>query len=319
MITNLLKETHAVIALEKDGENASYIPALASVNPDLYGIAAVSVDGEVWAVGDVDVPFTIQSISKPFSYAVALDLYDHDKVFSRVGVEPSGEPFNSARLDSEGKPPNPMVNAGAIGIVGMLVDAFGEAAYDTIHAKLAEFAGGDLGFNARVYVSESNADHINRSIAYLLVGTGVVESEPDSVCDAYTRVCSQEVTTRQLAMMAATLANGGINPTTGNRVVSQAATQITLAVLSTCGLYDGSGEAAVHLGIPAKSGVSGGVMGVVNRELGIATYSPRLDGHGNSVRGFHTLQRVSKELGLHTYASIKPSDSGFRPTEHRHR
>ena len=303
MLTKLFKETHAVISLEKGGENADYIPALAKVNPDLFGIAAISVEGDEWAAGDVDVEFTIQSVSKAFSYAIVLDLYDHDKVFARIGVEPSGEPFNSARLDSHGKPPNPMVNAGAIAVVGMLVDAFGPDAYDTLHGKFAEFAGSDLGFNSRVYVSESNNDAINRSMAYLLLGTGAVDSEPDTVCDTYTKVCSQNVTARQLATMAATFANGGVNPVTGNRVVSAEATKITLAVLSTCGLYDGSGEAAVHLGIPCKSGVGGGVMGAVVRELGIATYSPPLDENGNSVRGFLALERLSKELNLHTYST----------------
>ena len=182
------------------------------------------------------------------------------------------------------------------------VEVFGEGAYRTLHAKFAEFAGSDLGFDSRLCVSESSADHSNRSIAYLLVGTGAVESKPDSVCDAYTLSVRRKLRPASRRRWLRRLRTTGSNPVTGSRVVSEEATQITLAVLSTCRLYDGSGEAAVHLGTPAKSGV-GGVMGVVNREMGIAVYSPPLDTHGNSVRGFLALERLSKELNLHTYST----------------
>jgi len=301
VIDQILAAVHDAVLPESHGMPADYIPALAEVEPDQFGLAVVTANGDVFTHGHTDTPFTIQSVSKPFALAMALQECGPAAVFDKVGTEPSGDLFNSVTLDANGRPPNPMVNSGAIAIAGMLVDAHGDRAHAETHDMFSRLAGSELGFNEEVYDSECATDHRNQAIAHLLYGSGVLTDGPEKVVESYTRQCSQTVTATQLATMAATLANIGTNPITNDQIIDPLTVRHTLSLMFTCGMYDGSGDWAVQIGIPAKSGVGGGVMAVVNRQLGIAVYSPRLDEHGNSVRAIKALEALTEELGLHVF------------------
>ena len=301
MIDQILAAVHDAVLPESSGMPADYIPALAEVDPDEFGLAVVTADGDVFTHGHTETPFTIQSVSKPFALAMALQECGPAAVFDKVGTEPSGDLFNSVTLDVNGRPPNPMVNSGAIAIAGMLVDNHGDRSHIETHEMFSRLAGSELGFNDEVYNSERSTDYRNRAIANLLRGSGVLTDEPGLVVDSYARQCSLTVTATQLATMAASLANIGTNPITKDQILDPLTVRHTLSLMFTCGMYDGSGDWAVHVGIPAKSGVAGGVMAVVNRQLGIAVYSPRLDEHGNSVRAIKALEALTEELGLHVF------------------
>jgi len=257
---------------------------------------------EVHTIGDTDTPFTIQSVSKAFIYCLALELAGRDAVLARVGVEPSGDAFNAIIFDPHThRPFNPMVNAGAITVSGIVRDFAGAGAFDLILERLSEAAGRKLAVDDAVYRSEAETGHRNRAIGHLLRNFGALEGSVDEVLDIYFRQCSILVTAADLACMGATLANIGQNPVTGRQVFDLAAVRSTLAVMFTCGMYDYSGHWAYDVGVPAKSGVGGGIVGVVNRQLGIGTYSPRLDAKGNSVRGVDAFTELSNELGLHAF------------------
>jgi glutaminase len=301
VIDKILTAVYESVLPEHAGKNADYIPALAAVDPELFGLAIVTAGGDVYTAGDADVSFTIQSLSKPFALAWALNECGPDAVFDKVGTEPSGDPFNSVTLNADGRPPNPMVNSGAIAVAGMLAAKHGEKVHAETHKAFSRFAGSELGFDDDVYASEADTDHRNQAIAHLLYGSGVITEDPAAVVDSYTRQCSQTVTATQLATMAATLANIGKNPITGDAILDPLTVRHTLSLMFTCGMYDGSGDWAVHVGLPAKSGVSGGVMAVVNRQIGIGLYSPRLDQHGNSVRAIRACEALVEELGLHAF------------------
>ena len=302
MIDSIIAAVHDALVEETGGQLADYIPVLAEVDPDEFGIAVVTANGDVWAHGDTDTPFTIQSVSKPFALAMALQKCGPDQVFDKVGTEPSGDSFNSVTLSGDGKPQNPMVNSGAIAMAGMLVGEYGEGgAHIETNDMFSRMAGSSVGFNEDVYRSELATGHRNRAIAHLLYASGVVSDEPEAVVNAYTKQCSITVTAKQLATMAATLANIGTNPITNDQILDSLTVRHTLSLMFTCGMYDGAGDWAVHVGVPAKSGVSGGVMAVVNRQIGIAVYSPRLDEHGNSVRAIKALTMLTEELGLHAF------------------
>lgn len=301
-IATYLTETLESVASDTSGELANYIPELAAVDPDKLAASIVMVDGEQYAAGDSDVEFTIQSISKPFVYALALADRGYDDVLAKVGVEPSGEPFNELSLeDGSGKPLNPMINAGAItthSLVGPPGATQGER-MERVISGLSAFAGRRLSVNERVYESELEHAHRNYAIAHMLRGHGILTGDPTVAVQGYTRQCSLMVTVKDLALMAATLANYGVHPVTGEQVVPKGVVRQVLSVMFTCGMYNAAGDWATQVGVPAKSGVGGGIIGAVPGQLGVATFSPRLDGHGNSVRGVELFEQFSDDMGMH--------------------
>nr|WP_315463343.1 glutaminase A [uncultured Rhodoferax sp.] len=289
-----------------EGALADYIPELAGVQPDQFGMALMTVGGRLYEIGDTQTEFTIQSVSKVFSYCMALEALGREQVMARVGVEPSGDAFNSIEFDSVTRRPyNPMVTAGAITVAGMLRDAYGpdsvEKALATVLHRFSLAAGRELAVDEAVYRSEAATGHRNRAIAHLLCGSGVLQEPVETALDLYFRLCSIRVTARDLAMMGATLAHMGQNPVTDIEVFDIAAVRETLSVMFSCGMYDYSGSWICDVGVPAKSGVGGGVVGVVNRQLGVGTFAPRLDAKGNSVQGVYALSTLANELGLHAF------------------
>lgn len=302
IIPDYLAEVLGDVESDTSGEPAGYIPELASADPERLGAAFAMVDGEVYGAGDIDVEFTIQSISKPFVYALALSDRGFDPVLAKVGVEPSGEAFNEISLESDtGRPLNPMINAGAITVHSLAgaEDLNPTERVDRVLHGLSAFAGRRLKTDQAVYASEMEHAHRNLAIAHMLRSHNVLTEDPGAVVDGYTRQCSALVTTRDLAMMAATLANRGVNPLSGEQVVPEAVVRQVLSVMFSCGMYDAAGDWATQVGIPAKSGVAGGLIGALPGQIGIATFSPRLDGHGNSVRGVSLFERFSSDMGLH--------------------
>jgi len=285
-----------------DGNVATYIPELGKANPAHFGICVMSVDGDYFEAGDCSVEFTIQSISKPLVYAMALTQHGQEKVCSRIGVEPSGDAFNSIVLDQKtNRPFNAMVNAGAIAAASLIQGATLEERSEAQLAVFSAAAGRRLRFDESVYRSETETGHRNRAIAWLMMNFGMIEGNVDEILALYFQQCSILVTARDLAVMGATLANMGTNPLTEENVFEMGCIQDVLSVMFTCGMYDYSGEWAFRVGVPAKSGVAGGILGVVNRQLGIGAYSPKLDSRGNSVRGVKACTYLSEELGLHAF------------------
>lgn len=301
-IQELLEELHQNYRTNDAGEVATYIPELGKADPEDFGICVATADGRVFETGDADRLFTIQSISKPFTYGQALEVHGHDKVFRHVGVEPSGDAFNSIELEGgTHRPFNPMVNAGAITVSALLYEHYGEEALPQMLARFSAAAGRPLTVDENVYASESRTGHRNRAIAHLLLNFGMVHEQVEPALDLYFRQCSILVNCRDLAVMGATLANLGKNPLTGEEVYDIGCVKDMLSIMFTCGMYDYSGQWAYRVGVPAKSGVAGGVLAVVNRQLGIASYSPRLDARGNSVRGIEVCADLANELGLHAF------------------
>jgi glutaminase len=298
-LLRFLDRCHAEFAAETGGAVADYIPELGKADPDRFGISLATIDGHVYEVGDTLIPFTIQSMSKPFVFALALDTLGAGRVESAIGVEPSGDPFNSIRLNSENHPFNPMVNAGAIACSGLIHEAKGGDAFEYIRQTLGRFAGRELGMDEAVYASESATGDRNRAIGYLLRNSDVIKDNVSEVLDVYFRQCSIEVTARDIAVMAATLANRGINPVTGDHVMTPYAISRTLSVMTSSGMYDYAGEWIYRVGIPAKSGVGGGILAALPARLGLGSYSPRLDKHGNSVRGVKVCEALSSHYDLH--------------------
>ena len=301
-IPSYLDEVLQSVAADRTGMLANYIPELAEVDPERLGASIAMVDGELYASGDTDALFTIQSISKPFVYALALADRGFEKVLDKVGVEPSGEPFNEISLeDSSGRPLNPMINAGAItthSLVGTETMNPAER-MERVISGLSAFAGRSLDVDEAVYSSEIEHAHRNLAIAHMLRSHDILTENPTGVVEGYTRQCSLLVTVQDLAMMAATLANYGIQPVTGEQVVPKTVVRQVLSVMFTCGMYNAAGDWATQVGIPAKSGVGGGIIGAVPGQLGLATFSPRLDVHGNSVRGVSLFERFSSDMGMH--------------------
>jgi glutaminase len=282
-----------------EGEVATYIPELGRADPNWFGICVVTSDGHVYEVGDTDLEFTIQSISKPFVFGMALEDRGRDAVLQHVGVEPSGNPFNAIVVDDQNRPFNPMVNAGAIVATG-LVDAVDDHDRNRrIVDAFSRYAGRRLGLDQTVYASESATGDRNRALAHLMRSFGSLRGDVDAVIDAYFRQCSLLVTCHDLAVMAATLANRGTNPITGERALEPRYVENVLSVMSTCGMYDYAGEWVYTVGLPAKSGVSGGVVAVLPGQLGIGVFSPRLDARGNSARGIQVCQRMAVDFHLH--------------------
>ncbi|MFE2278136.1 glutaminase [Streptomyces sp. NPDC059454] len=302
IIPDYLAEVLGDVESDTSGETAGYIPELAAADPERLGAAFAMSDGEVYGAGDIDIEFTIQSISKPFVYALALSDRGFDPVLAKVGVEPSGEAFNQISLESDtGRPLNPMINAGAITVHSLVgaKDLNPTERVERVLHGLSAFAGRRLKVDEAVCVSEMEHAHRNLAIAHMLRSHNILTKDARAVVDGYTRQCSVLVTTRDLAMMAATLANRGMNPLSGEQVVPEPVVRQVLSVMFSCGMYDAAGDWATQVGIPAKSGVAGGLIGALPGQIGIATFSPRLDAHGNSVRGVSLFERFSSDMGLH--------------------
>jgi glutaminase len=312
LVARYLDALVAEFACVDDGALADYIPELTHVDPTGFGLTLSSADGFLYESGDARTEFTIQSISKPFTYGLALDLVGEEAVDAKIGVEPSGDAFNEISVDERTKTPkNAMINAGAIAAVSLVPGA----SPDERFAKIVDFysacAGRPLELDEDVYRSEKATGNRNRAIAYMLTSFGVLD-EPDDVLDVYFRQCSLRVTSVDLARMAATLARGGVNPQTGRRVTDAAVVRRMLSVMVTCGMYNGAGDWVSAVGMPAKSGVGGGITAVLPGELGIGVYSPLLDDRGNSVRGVLTCRALSQRLGLHFLTVSRESRATIR-------
>ena len=284
------------------GSLADYIPELAKVAPDQFGIALTNNQGKTVSIGDATVPFTIQSISKAVTFSLLLQRVGRDETYRYVGVQPSAEPFNAITLNPQSSRPfNPMVNTGAIAVAGRLRQLLGPTAFDDVLNVFSLAAGRSLDIDEQVFQSERETGHRNRAIGHLLRAVSVFDVPVDEVLDLYFRQCSIRVTAIDLSIMGATFANLGVNPVTGREVFDLDSVRDTLSTMFTCGMYDGAGDWSCKVGLPAKSGVGGGILAVVNRQLGIGVFSPRLDAVGNSVRGQLCCASLSRELGLHAF------------------
>ncbi len=286
-----------------NGKVADYIPELSKASPVYLGVCVHTMDGKTVEYGDVDQRFTIQSISKVITLAMALELLGFDKVFSHVMMEPSGDSFNSIlKLDTaSNRPYNPMINAGAIDVIGLLAP---EVSFETLLAFARTICMDDgIELDMDVYRSEAFTGDRNRAIGYLLKSKGVLSGDVLSTVDLYFRMCSLSVTARSLARLGQILANGGVNPVTGERLLSAQTVRTIKTLMLTCGMYDRSGELAVRVGIPSKSGVGGGIMSCVEKCMGIGIYGPSLDEKGNSIGGVYLLEHLSKEMHLHIFDS----------------
>jgi glutaminase len=297
-----LQEIHAKYANNFSGKVASYIPELAKAEPRLFGIALVTADGQIYQVGDACHPFTIQSISKPFVYGLALEDHGVDYVLTKVGVEPTGEAFNSIVFDERNNRPfNPMVNAGAIATTALVKGETHDQRLARLLGKFADLAGHCVAIDHAVYLSERTTGHRNRAIGYLELNAGMIDAQVDEHLDLYFEQCSILVSARDLAVMAATLANDGVNPLTGKRAVQGQYVKNVLSVMHSCGMYDYAGEWSYRIGLPAKSGVSGGIIAVLPGQFGIGIFSPLLDDQGNSCRGVQVCEELSERFKLHMF------------------
>ena len=286
----------------REGELASYIPELAAVEPDRFAIALATTDGFIYEVGDTGAEFTIQSVSKAVIYAMALEDHGLEAVLRKIGVEPSGDAFNSITFDEKNNRPfNPMVNAGAIAASALIRGASHEERFERIVDFFARFTGRRLALDEAVYRSESLTGNRNRAIAYLELNAGMIGGNVEEHLDLYFRQCSLLVTARDLALIGATLANAGVNPITRRRAMSADNVRAVLSVMNTCGMYDYAGGWQFNIGLPAKSGVGGGITGVLPGQLGIGTFSPRLDAVGNSARGVAVCEDISRSFHLHLF------------------
>ncbi|WP_366918602.1 glutaminase A [Acaryochloris sp. IP29b_bin.148] len=302
-LQTLLESLYQQYQQHQEGELACYIPELCKANPNWFAISMVTVDGQTFQVGNCEQTFTIQSISKVFAYGMALADHGRDTLLTKVGVEPTGDPFNSLiRLDEDSKrPDNPMINAGAIAITSLIK---GNSSTDRLNRLLDMFhryVGHEVFIDMPVFMSERDTGHRNRAIAHLMLNFGMIDHKIDEALDLYFQQCSVLVNCHDLAVMAATLACKGVNPLTQAQAVDPNYVKDILSVMYTCGMYDFAGEWAYKVGLPAKSGVSGGILAVVPNQAGIAVFSPLLDEYGNSIRGRRVLEALSQKLGLHLF------------------
>jgi glutaminase len=295
---------HTATLAVTGGAKASYIPYLASVPPGLLGVAVATADGHLFTAGDADYHFAIESISKVFTLALAMELFGADAIRKKVGTSPTGLPFNSVmalELHS-GKPLSPLVNAGAISTASLIPGADADACWQKILDCQSSFAGKPIKLSDEVNTSEQTTNFHNRAIGWLLYSAGACYSDPMRAVDVYTRQCSTLITAADLAVMGATLAAGGVNPVTKKRVVSPVNVPHILAEMAMEGLYTASGQWAYTVGLPGKSGVGGGILAVAPGKLAIAAFSPPLDQAGNSVRAAAAVAHVARALNLNLYA-----------------
>ncbi len=301
----ILKVLNETLALgRKDiplGEVADYIPELGKADKNALGIALAGKSGNVYTAGDAGSRFTIQSISKVISLCVALESCGYDAVFDRVGMEPSGEAFNSiVELDLvSGKPYNPMINSGALAIVDLLLGKYNFTELMEISRKLCRDDG--IRLDERVCRSEMENCSRNRAICWLLKSKGIIDNDVDEILKLYTAMCSLSVTACSLASLGLILANDGVDAISGERLLSSSTVRVVKTIMLTCGMYDGSGQFAVEVGLPTKSGVGGGLLSIVDKVMGIGIYGPSLDKKGNCIAGGAMLRRLSSEFGLHIF------------------
>ncbi|MDH4256056.1 MAG: glutaminase A [Gammaproteobacteria bacterium] len=284
----------------KEGENANYIPILTETPSDLFGVVIVTKDGKVYSAGDVGYEFSIQSVSKPFTAALVMSQQGTEVLRQKIGVEPTGLPFNSKMALElyKARSVNPLVNAGAIAAVSLVQAKSEEDRWNQVLGNISDFAGRPLTMLEKVYQSEYTTAFGNRAIANLLFNYERLYSDPEEALRVYTRQCSIGVSAKDLGMMGATLANLGVNPVTGKRVMPAKDVPELLAVMATAGFYDESGDWMYDAGLPAKTGVGGGIVAVVPGRFAIATFSARLNEAGNSVRGLHAIRDIAGELGV---------------------
>ncbi len=312
-IQDYLQELHTRHAALRDGQVATYIPELAKASPDWFGICLVTTEGHVYEVGDSRQHFTIQSISKPFVYGLALEDNTRAEVMKKISVEPTGEAFNAISLEpGTGRPRNPMINAGAIAAAGLIAGKDAQTRLRRMLEMFSLYVGEDVAIDESVYRSENATGHRNRAIGHMLRNFDILTEPPDPVVDLYFKQCSISVNCRHLAIMAATLANHGLNPVTGKQAIRGEYVESVLGVMGSCGMYDYAGEWLYRVGMPAKSGVAGGVIAVLPGQLGIGVFSPLLDNHFNSVRGLQVCDDLSRHFDLHLFNTPHTSKSVVR-------
>jgi glutaminase len=305
LVQKLVSEAHARFKSNTEGENSQVYPALARVPSDLFGVCVVGTSGRVYAAGDVDHPFSIMSVSKPFVFALVCELIGPEAARDKLGASATGLAFNSlAAVERavDGRT-NPMVNAGAIATTSLVPGATAEEKWTFIHAGLSRFAGRTLPLNDEVYASATETNFRNRGIAYLLQSFNRIYCDPMEATDLYTRQCSLNVSAKDLAVMGATLADGGVNPLTKERVVSASVCHYALAVMTTAGMYETSGDWLYDIGVPGKSGIGGGIVSVSPGKGGFAAFAPLLDAYGNSVKGQLAAKYLSQYLGMDLFVS----------------
>ncbi len=307
----ILKQAYDNFKNDTTGKNADYIPALAQVDSKLYGIAIVTTDGRVYKIGDVDQPFSIQSISKVFTLALAMEEQGAEEVFQKIGSEPTGRPFNSipAVVDMPTHAGNPYVNAGAIATASLIGGATADEKWNKLLAFFSKAAGTQLSLLEDVYKSEAATNTGNKAISMILAKYDRIYADPFESVDVYTKACSVGVTANQLAVMGATLANNGKNPLTGEQVIKRENVPHILSAMMMAGLYDGSGGWAWHVGIPAKSGVGGGIVAVMPGKGAMAVFAPPLDEAGNSVKAQKAIAYVADQLNMNIFS---PASVGLR-------
>jgi glutaminase len=303
-LQQLVADAHKRFASVTDGKNADYIPYLATVPSTLFGVAMVTPDGKVIEAGDTNYAFAIESIAKVFTLSLVMSESGPDVVKQKLGANATGLPFNSviALELHKGNPLSPLVNAGAMATVSLVKAGSANERWQKIAANMDGFADAELSLNQAVFKSESDTNQHNRAIAYLLQSAGFMYSDPMEACDVYTRECSVGVTPKNLAIMAGTLANGGVNPLSKKRLLDQAYVPKILAEMAVEGLYDTSGAWQYDVGLPAKSGVGGGIMAISPGNWAIAAFSPPLDGAGNSVRSQLAIAWIAEQLKANIYA-----------------
>jgi glutaminase len=296
----ILNALHKTYLMLREGDPATYIPELAKANKDDFGIVITTVEGESFSAGNVEVQFSLQSTSKPFTYGMVLEDYGREFILSKIGVEPTGEAFNSiVELEKRThRPYNPMINSGAIVVSSLIKEQNGIKPLNRIKNLFETYVGHEIDIDRKIFESEKNTAHRNRSIAHLLRHFDVIDDSINDTLDLYFSQCSVKVNTMDLSVMAATLANDGINPLTKKCAVQKKYVGDILSLMFTCGMYDSSGEWAYSVGVPAKSGVSGALFGVVPGKMGIAVYSPPIDTKGHSVRGVKVFQELSHRMNL---------------------
>lgn len=295
---------------DRIGAVADYIPELAKIDPNKFAISITLANGDTLSIGDDRDEFTIQSVSKPFTYAWALDLFSEEQVMKYVGVEPTGEEFNSViKLEKSPKPLNAMVNAGSISVAGMLSREFGPEASSKLLEHFSKFAGRKLAVNQKVFKSEYETGDRNRALAYILKYKGLLTEEVDEVLSLYFKQCSINLNVRDLSMMGAAFINGGVHPVTKEHLIDPQTIKNTLSVMLSCGMYNYSGHWLYDIGLPAKSGVSGSLLMLVPGLMSVAVYSPRVDELGSSVRAINVCRELSGTLGLHIFENISCTEN----------